>query len=165
MGAIWSPDKRIFGFLRRPLIPIRSMNKQLIFAKRPVGPAGPDTWSLETQPVPVPGEGQILIQLHYVSLDPAMRGWMNEGKSYIAPMEIGSVMRAGAVGQVIEANNHPTFKKGDFVSGPGGVQQYVVSDGKGFHGTTTPKLDGYNTYNKNIFNEAHDRTAIMIKEK
>ncbi len=108
------------------------MNKQLLFVKRPVGEAQADTWSLESNPIPKIGEGEILVKQHYVSLDPAMRGWMNNMKSYIAPMEIGSVMRAGAVGEVIESNN-TKFKVGDFVSGIGGVQQYAVSDGKGYY--------------------------------
>jgi len=108
------------------------MNKQLLFVKRPLGEAQADTWSLESNPIPKIGEGEILVKQHYVSLDPAMRGWMNNMKSYIAPMEIGSVMRAGAVGEVIESNN-TKFKVGDFVSGIGGVQQYAVSDGKGYY--------------------------------
>lgn len=58
---------------------------------------------------------------------------MNDAKSYIAPMEIGSVMRSGSVGEVVAAKNHPRFKVGDFVSGNGGVQQYAVSDGTGYH--------------------------------
>ena len=115
------------------------MNKQLLFVKRPEGEADASTWSLETNPIPEIKEGEVLIQQHYVSLDPAMRGWMNEGKSYIAPMEIGSVMRAGSVGQVIEAKNHPEFKVGDFVAGYAGVQQYIATDGKGYY-QVDPKL-------------------------
>ncbi|MFS4448235.1 NADP-dependent oxidoreductase [Maribacter sp. 2307UL18-2] len=108
------------------------MNKQLLFVKRPKGEADASTWSLVTNPVPEIEEGQILVKQHYVSLDPAMRGWMNEGKSYIAPMEIGSVMRAGSVGQVVVSKN-PKFEVGQFVAGTGGVQQYAVTDGKGFY--------------------------------
>ena len=109
------------------------MNKQLLFVKRPVGPADSDTWSLVSRPIPELKDGEILVKQHYVSLDPAMRGWMNEGKSYIEPMEIGSVMRAGSVGEVVGARNHTGFRVGDFVSGSGGVQQYVASEGQGFH--------------------------------
>ncbi|GAB5472275.1 MAG: NADP-dependent oxidoreductase [Maribacter sp.] len=108
------------------------MNKQLLFVKRPKGEADASTWSLVTNPVPEIEEGQILVKQHYVSLDPAMRGWMNEGKSYIAPMEIGSVMRAGSVGQVVASKN-PKFEVGQFVAGTGGVQQYAVTDGNGFY--------------------------------
>jgi len=81
------------------------MNKQLLFVKRPVGEADASTWSLETNPIPEISEGQILVKQHYISLDPAMRGWMNEGKSYIAPVEIGAVMRAGSVGEVVASKN------------------------------------------------------------
>ena len=108
------------------------MNKQLLFVKRPVGEADASTWSLETNPIPEITDGQILIKQHYVSLDPAMRGWMNEGKSYIAPMEIGSVMRSGSVGEVVASKNDK-FQVGQYVAGTGGVQQYAVSDGKGFY--------------------------------
>ncbi|MEM9141891.1 MAG: NADP-dependent oxidoreductase [Bacteroidota bacterium] len=121
------------------------MNKQLLFVKRPTGKADASTWKLVDQPIPEIGEGEILIKQHYVSLDPAMRGWMNDAKSYIAPMEIGSVMRAGSVGEVVAAKGHPKFKVGDFVSGLGGVQQYVVSDGVGYH-AVDPKLASLPTY-------------------
>ncbi|MFD2585920.1 NADP-dependent oxidoreductase [Croceitalea marina] len=114
------------------------MNKQLLFVKRPIGAADAATWSLEKNPIPEINEGQILVKQHYVSLDPAMRGWMNEGKSYIAPMEIGSVMRAGSVGEVIASKNQK-FDVGQYVAGTGGVQQYAVSDGKGFY-QIDPKL-------------------------
>ena len=115
------------------------MNKQLLFVKRPIGEANADAWSLVTNPIPEPKEGEVLIRQHYISLDPAMRGWMNDSKSYIEPMEIGSVMRAGSVGEVIASNNHPKFKVGDFVSGHGGVQQYIATDGKGYY-PVDPKL-------------------------
>lgn len=121
------------------------MNKQLKFVKRPKGEADASTWSLEANPIPQIKEGEILVKQHYVSLDPAMRGWMNDAKSYIEPMEIGSVMRAGSVGEVIEAKNHPKFKVGDFVAGYGGVQQYVASDGKGYY-TVDPNLASLPTY-------------------
>ncbi|MFZ9004390.1 MAG: NADP-dependent oxidoreductase [Robiginitalea sp.] len=121
------------------------MNKQLLFAKRPVGKADAATWELVSNPVPEVSEGGVLIRQHYVSLDPAMRGWMNEGKSYIEPMPIGSVMRAGSVGEVIAAKNHPHLKEGDFVVGGGGVQQYVATDGKGFH-KVDPRLAPLPTY-------------------
>ncbi len=121
------------------------MNKQLKFVKRPFGEADASTWSLESNPIPELQEGEILIKQHYVSLDPAMRGWMNEGKSYIEPMALGSVMRAGAVGEVIEVKNNPNFKVGDFVSGIGGVQQYVATDGIGYY-QVDPRLAPLPTY-------------------
>lgn len=109
------------------------MNKQWILRNRPEGMPDATTWSLETAAIPEPGEGEVLIRQHYVSLDPAMRGWLNDARSYIAPVEIGAVMRAGSVGQVIKANNHPKLKEGDFVSGWGGVQQYTVTDGENWY--------------------------------
>jgi len=121
------------------------MNKQLLFVKRPVGEAGPDTWNLVSNPIPEPKEGEVLVKQHYVSLDPAMRGWMNDAKSYIAPMELGSVMRAGSVGEIIAVNNHPRLKVGDYVSGNGGVQQYAITDGTGFY-PVDPNLAPLPTY-------------------
>ena len=120
------------------------MNKQLILAKRPVGEADASTWSLQTHPIPEIGEGEILVRNHYISLDPAMRGWMNAGRSYIEPVEVGAVMRAGSVGQVVASNNSK-FKEGQYVVGSGGVQQYVVADGKGFY-PVDPSLAPLTTY-------------------
>ncbi|TDT37225.1 hypothetical protein CLV90_3910 [Maribacter spongiicola] len=120
------------------------MNKQLLFVKRPQGEADASTWSLVTTPTPEIEEGQFLVKQHYVSLDPAMRGWMNDARSYIAPMEIGSVMRAGSVGEVVASKN-PKFKVGQYVAGTGGVQQYAVTDGKGFY-PVDPKLAPLPTY-------------------
>lgn len=114
------------------------MNKQLIFKKRPIGTPDQSTWDLEKNTIPVPEDGQFVIENHYISLDPAMRGWMNDSKSYIPPIQIGEVMRAGSVGQVMESKN-PNFKKGDFVTGWGGVQQYTLCDGKGYH-KVDPKI-------------------------
>ena len=106
------------------------VNRQFRLAARPVGlPKGSD-WSLVEEPVREPGEGEFLIRIEYISLDPAMRGWMNEGKSYVPPVGIGEVMRAGGAGEVV-ASNHPGFPVGSKVSGLFGVQQYAMSNGKG----------------------------------
>lgn len=104
------------------------MNKQLILVKRPEGMPEADTWSLETNEIPSIADGQFLVKQHYISLDPAMRGWMRDAKSYVPPIPIGDVMRAGSAGEVI-ASKHPNYQVGDFVSGWGGVQQYAVFDG------------------------------------
>ena len=109
------------------------MNKQLIFKKRPVGVADKDTWSLETNKIPTLKDGEVLIEHHYISLDPAMRGWMNETKSYIPPIPIDDVMRAGSIGKVVKTNNHSNFKVGDCVTGWGGVQQFVVTNGDNWY--------------------------------
>lgn len=113
-------------------------NKQLLLQKRPIGLPTEDTWKLVETDIPKPEEGEFLIQCEYVSLDPAMRGWLDDRRSYIPPVQIDEVMRAGGVGKVIESN-HPDFNEGDFVYGQTGVQQYVVSNGKGYH-KVDPKL-------------------------
>ncbi|MFI2352222.1 NADP-dependent oxidoreductase [Streptomyces sp. NPDC019443] len=105
-------------------------NHQLRLAARPVGQPRSTDWEYVEEPVAEPGDGELLVQVLYLSIDPAMRGWMNAGKSYIRPVEIGEVMRAGAVGRVI-ASRHPDFAVGDHVSGSFGVQEYCVSDGRG----------------------------------
>ena len=119
-------------------------NKQLLLAKRPVGVPDPATWRLEENPVPRPEKGEVLISQHYISLDPAMRGWMNDARSYVRPIQIGEVMRAGSVGEVIESK-HPDYEAGDYLSGWGGVQQYVVTDGKGWY-KVDPELAPLPTY-------------------
>jgi hypothetical protein len=106
------------------------INHQFRLAARPVGMPKREDWNYTEEPVREPADGELLVKVLYISLDPAMRGWMNEGKSYIAPVGIGEVMRAGAVGKVI-ASKHPGFAVGDFVSGGFGVQEYAVSNGKG----------------------------------
>ncbi|WP_406301843.1 NADP-dependent oxidoreductase [Streptomyces sp. NBC_00885] len=105
-------------------------NRQLRLAARPVGEPRSTDWQQVEEPVAESGDGEFLVQVLYLSIDPAMRGWMNAGKSYIRPVEIGEVMRAGAVGRVI-ASRHPEFSVGDHVSGSFGVQEYCVSDGRG----------------------------------
>ncbi|WP_273446993.1 NADP-dependent oxidoreductase [Neolewinella agarilytica] len=112
-------------------------NKQQILAKRPVGMPDADTWTLTTTEVPELKEGEVLIQNHYVSLDPAMRGWMNDARSYIPPVELGEVMRAGTVGIVVKASNHPKYKVGDVLTGWGGVQQYTITNGEGYYPVDT----------------------------
>lgn len=121
------------------------MNKQYILAKRPQGLPKADTWTLNTVPIPKPKEGEVVIKQHYISLDPAMRGWINEGKSYIPPVAIGDVMRAGSIGQVIASNGHPKYKVGETLAGWGGVQQYTVTDGEGFY-PVDPSLAPMPTY-------------------
>jgi len=105
-------------------------NRQFRLAARPVGlPKGSD-WNLVEEPAREPAEGEFLVRIEYVSLDPAMRGWMNEGKSYVPPVGIGEVMRAYSAGEVVVSNN-PKFPVGSRVAGVFGVQQYAISDGKG----------------------------------
>jgi NADPH-dependent curcumin reductase len=99
-------------------------NHQVRLASRPVGMPTRANWNFTTEPVLEPGDGGVLLKTLALSLDPAMRGWMNEGKSYIPPVGIGEVMRAGGVGQVVASKN-PGFAVGDFVSAGFGVQEYL----------------------------------------
>jgi NADPH-dependent curcumin reductase CurA len=105
-------------------------NHQYRLAARPVGLPKRSDWSYTEEPVGEPANGELLVKVLYISLDPAMRGWMNEGKSYIAPVGIGDVMRAGGVGRVIASRNS-AFSVGEHVYGGFGVQEYAVTDGKG----------------------------------
>jgi NADPH-dependent curcumin reductase CurA len=111
-------------------------NHQIRLAARPDGLPKDSDWQLAEEAVPEPGDGQLLVKVQYISLDPAMRGWMNDAKSYIRPVAIGEVMRAGGAGTVV-ASKLPGFKAGDVVSGSFGVQEYALSDGKGVHKVDT----------------------------
>lgn len=108
------------------------INRQFLLAKRPVGAPSRDTFEFVEKPLDEPGPNQILVQVEYLSLDPAMRGWMNDAKSYIPPVGIGEVMRALGVGKVI-ASRHPGYAEGDYVNGPLGVQAYFLGEPKGFY--------------------------------
>ena len=101
------------------------VNHQIRLASRPVGLPTRANWNFTTEAVAEPGPGGVLIKTLYLSLDPAMRGWMNEGKSYIPPVEIGAVMRAGGVGQVVASQN-PAFAVGDYVNAGLDVQEYCL---------------------------------------
>ena len=107
-------------------------NRQYLLKSRPVGMVGAEHFEFTESPAPAPGEGELLVRNLFISLDPAMRGWLNEGKSYVPPVGIGEVMRAMSVARVV-ASNHPKFAEGDVVSGIFGVQDYAVSDGQGVH--------------------------------
>ena len=104
-------------------------NRQFRLAKRPEGLPKTSDWDFVTEAVAEPGNDEILVAVEYISLDPAMRGWMNAGRSYIKPVEIGEVMRAGTVGTVLKSN-HSDFAEGDQVSGNFGVQTHAVVAGK-----------------------------------
>lgn len=108
------------------------MNKQWRLKTRPVGEPNADTWEYTETDVPTIEDGQLLIKIDYISIDPAMRGWLNDAKSYIAPVKVDDVMRAGTVGEVIDSK-HADFAIGDYVSGHNGVQSYAVSDGTGIY--------------------------------
>ncbi len=110
-------------------VAIATTNHQVRLAQRPVGTPGRECWSFTQEAVQHPtGDGDVLVKTLALSLDPAMRGWMNEGKSYIPPVEIGAVMRAGGVG-VVAASNNPAFAVGDYVNGGLDVQEYCLIPG------------------------------------
>jgi NADPH-dependent curcumin reductase len=106
------------------------VNHQVRLAARPAGMVTRDDFTYTEEAVGEPGDGEILVKVLYISLDPAMRGWMNEGRSYIPPVGIGDVMRAIDVGRVAASNN-PKFAVGDYVVGIFDVQEYAISDGRG----------------------------------
>ncbi|MCG6494036.1 NADP-dependent oxidoreductase [Kitasatospora sp. A2-31] len=105
-------------------------NRQIRLARRPQGEIAAEDWAHVTEAAAAPGEGQFAGRTRFVSLDPAMRGWLDDRRSYLPPVGIGEVMRAGSVVEVTESN-HPDFRIGDLVVGTFGVQEHVVSDGRG----------------------------------
>jgi len=105
-------------------------NRQVRLAARPSGLPRLADWQFTNEAVPAPGAGEFVTEVSHLSIDPAMRGWMNAGASYVPPVEIGAVMRAGGIGRVIASNNDG-FAVGDHVYGTFGVQEYAISDGRG----------------------------------
>src|SRR5437763_1105573 len=109
---------------RRPM-----SNRMVKLARRPKGMVKRDDFTIEDGPVPEPGAGEMRVKIEYISLDPAMRGWMNDTKSYSPPVGLGEVMRSFSAGTV-EKSNNPAFKSGDAVQGMFGVQRYAISKGE-----------------------------------
>jgi leukotriene B4 12-hydroxydehydrogenase/15-oxo-prostaglandin 13-reductase len=107
-------------------------NRRVLLASRPSGWVSEANFKIEEAPLPAPADGEVLVKNLWLSLDPYMRGRMNEGKSYAAKQEIGEVMIGGTVGEVVESRN-ARFAKGDQVLGMLGWQQYGLSDGKGLN--------------------------------
>jgi NADPH-dependent curcumin reductase CurA len=105
-------------------------NTQVLLASRPSGWPTEANFKIVETPVPSPKAGELVVRTHYLSLDPYMRGRMNDAKSYAAKVELGDVMVGGAVGEVIESQN-PKFAKGDYVVGAFGWQEYALSSGAG----------------------------------
>jgi NADPH-dependent curcumin reductase CurA len=103
-------------------------HQRIVLASRPQGAVTPANFRLEQVPVPTIGAGQVLVRNHFLSLDPYMRGRMEESKSYAAPQPLGETMIGGTAG-IVEASNNPAFAVGDAVVGYLGWQEYGVSDG------------------------------------
>jgi NADPH-dependent curcumin reductase CurA len=106
-------------------------NRVFRLAKRPVGNVTRDDFTFTEEPIAELGAGDVLVEVQYLSLDPAMRGWMNEGKSYVPPVELGAPMRALGAGRVV-ASKDPAFAEGDTVTGITNVQSHAVMGGKGW---------------------------------
>lgn len=117
---------------------------RLILLRRPEGMPTPADFELRESPVAEPGEGEVLVRTQFVSLDPAMRGWMRDAPSYVPPVGLGEVMRAGAVGEVL-ASKHPEFRPGQHVTGLLGVQSHACVAGEELH-HVDPKLAPLSAY-------------------
>jgi NADPH-dependent curcumin reductase CurA len=107
---------------------VTEQNLQILLASRPVGRPSPDNFEFVQTPIPSPGEGQVLLKIRYLSLDPYMRGRMSAAKSYAASVEIGQVMEGGTVAEVLESR-HPDYAAGDMVLSYSGWQAHALSDG------------------------------------
>lgn len=107
-----------------------SENRRIVLASRPVGEPTTANFRLESAPIPVPAEGQVLLRALYLSLDPYMRGRMSDAKSYAAPVAIGAVM-VGATVCRVEVSRNAGFAEGELVLAYTGWQDYAVSDGTG----------------------------------
>jgi len=105
-------------------------NRQVLLRNRPIGAPTVGDFEVVAAPLPAPGEGEILCRTIYLSLDPYMRGRMNEGRSYATPAQVGKPMVGGTVSEVVESG-HPGFARGDFVLGYDGWQAYAASRGVG----------------------------------
>jgi NADPH-dependent curcumin reductase len=112
------------------LIMTPNLNTTVRLARRPTGLPDASTWTIADEPVQAPADGEIQVRIDFISLDPAMRGWLNDSKSYIPPVAINDVMRAGAVGEVLTSSN-PAYSAGDFVYGMMGVQSLYTGTTKG----------------------------------
>ena len=106
-----------------------SANRQWKLIARPQGAVKRSDFEWVTSPVPSPAAGQVVVRVQYASLDPAMRGWMTDRRSYIPPVGLGDVMRAIAVGRVVESSD-PGFSPGDHVTGLLGLQDYALMAAK-----------------------------------
>ena len=104
-----------------------SVNRQWLLAKRPHGMVTRDNFRANEAPMPRIGAGEVLVRTRYLSFDPTQRGWMEDRPSYMPPVGMGEVMRAGSIGEVVESNN-PALAVGDMVQGMGGWQEYFVAN-------------------------------------
>ena len=118
------------------------MNREFLLNARPVGDIKDTDFKLVETDIPQPGPDEVLVQVQFLAVEPAMRGWMENRADYVAPLEIGDRMRGWGAGKVIESNNSE-FPVGTIVSGSFGWQEYVVSDGKSIPPAGDPGRGGY----------------------
>jgi len=125
-GLRWSPTR-----LHQPIRIIEAMPEttRILLASRPEGSPTPDNFRTETASLPEPGEGELLLKVRYLSLDPYMRGRMSAAKSYAAPVEIGDVMEGGTVAEVVQSRD-PGFQPGDTVLSYSGWQSHAIARAK-----------------------------------
>jgi NADPH-dependent curcumin reductase CurA len=112
-------------------------NKEIRFRSRPTGMPTPDNFDIVETEVPQPGDGDVLVRTLYISVDPYLRGRMREGRSYVAPFEVGQVIESGAIGEVIESRS-PKFAVGDIVAGMFGWRLYNVAKADGLTKVSPP---------------------------
>lgn len=113
-------------------------NTRIVLASRPDGVPTADNFRLEHAPLPAPAEGQVLLRNLWLSLDPYMRGRMNEGRSYAAPLEVDDTMEGGTVSEVVESR-HPGLAAGDLALAHGGWQTFAVADGESLQRKLDPQ--------------------------
>jgi NADPH-dependent curcumin reductase CurA len=109
---------------------VKRSNSQCRLGARPIGLSKATDFTIVDEPIPAPADREFVVEIDYLSIDPAMRTWMNAGRSYVPPVQIGEVMRAFGIAHVVESRHHE-FAIGDVVSGSFGVQQYALCDGAG----------------------------------
>ena len=114
------------------------MNREVYLVARPTPAVTPDLFELREAPMPEPGPGQVLIRVIYLSVDPAMRGWIADSPNYRDPVPLASVMPGFTVGEVA-ASNHPDYRTGDLVTGRQGWRAWAVSDGSDIDRKVDPK--------------------------
>lgn len=107
------------------------VNRRFLLKRRPSGVPVADDFSLVEQGVPEPGEGEFVVQTVYASLDPAMRGWLDDVPSYMPPIPLGDAVRASVVGRVVASRN-ADFPEGAWVSGLGAIEEYSIGQPGGF---------------------------------
>ena len=121
-------------------------NRRFLLVRRPQGIPVADDFSLVTQPLPELGDGEFLIRNHYASLDPAMRGWLDDAPSYMPPVPLGDPVRASTVG-VVEQSRNPRFPVGDWVMGLNAIEEFSLAQDGGFtqpiDATAVPKVTNY----------------------